>query len=329
MSTSSQGLWTINLFQIVELLKTFERHGIEFQHWRKVRSDNNFAFKVVDIIRQHLLANESVKSSLDMFPSMEFGQLGATLAALEKLGLELEDLQKIREEDIRVIAGQIQEQFDRFAKPVTMKQVVKLFDKDKIINGKKAAELWERDLPKGRIPINYTIRTIESCVNGNRIDSDWRLIYIFNWSLRELRKMLGNDPRNPPNFDNSEKADWWLKTGDRVFKQDINKKPQAGYYLINFKPEGINCDFCMQSRLMGDWAEHCDAAVFAQAIFTTFKLNGEKIFEKWVHWCDLALKPGNHVAMWLSDTGLAFTSNMIDFPQKTLGAAACWKWEFN
>jgi len=114
MSTSSQGLWTINLFQVVELLKIFERHGIEFEHWRKVRSDNDFAFKVVDIIRQHLLANESVKSSLDLFPAMEFGQLGATLAALEKLGLELKYLQKMREEDIRVIAGQIQEQFDRF-----------------------------------------------------------------------------------------------------------------------------------------------------------------------------------------------------------------------
>jgi len=337
MSTSSHGLWTINLHQIVELLKIFERHGIELEHFRRIRSDKDFASKVAGIIREQLdqvgIA-ESVYSQ-DGLLSMQFGQLGATLSALEKEGLDLSHLCRMREEEMHLMAKLIRVQFQCFTKPCSMKEAVRLLGREKVINGKKASVLWKCDMPKGRIPIKYTRRTIEECAGQNKTHrSDWRLVYVFDWSLRKLRGMVGNNPNNAPNFapnsGHPQGADWWLDVG-RFLAHEIEETPRWAYHLINFKPVGFGSDFSAQQMCMRDKAEHCNAAVFAQAIFAIFMMTGERIAQDWMHWCDMELNPldpGNYVVLRFTKEGLVLTRNYADRPQYDLGAAAFRKFDY-
>jgi hypothetical protein len=139
------------------------------------------------------------------------------------------------------------------------------FGKELVITAEQAAKAW-----KQKVPNDVTIRYSEATLNfwlaqrnrpdlgGTELASNWRLVYINGLSLKQQFDILGKDAKPPLSFSKG------CPTDDR--------KPIAGYYLINLYPTPI--DFANQIiENFSNSYECCHPAVFAEALFSMYMVH--------------------------------------------------------
>jgi len=142
--------------------------------------------------------------------------------------------------------------------------------------------------------IYYHEETLRQCAEENaQGKADWRLVYCHGLSLREQREKRGTDRNKQPCF--NKESNWWLES-----KEDgwATYKPQAGYYLINFRDQFGSLNWNQQEQeisKLGKEYERCHEAIFSEAIFTIFMVNGERIAEDWYHWGVSLVSSGGRV----------------------------------
>ncbi|HMQ01633.1 MAG TPA: hypothetical protein PKD79_01005, partial [Candidatus Doudnabacteria bacterium] len=120
----------------------------------------------------------------------------------------------------------------------------------------------------------------KSAQSNREAGTDFRLVYLTGYSLRELRQKIGIDKKSQPCVYNN---DWWLKS-----EQDgwSNEKPEAGYYLIDFNGRFARTSWDNQEKEIAGLVNYDRAheATVAEAIVTIFKITGERLLEGWYHW---------------------------------------------
>jgi len=183
----------------------------------------------------------------------------------------------------------------KFNKGVALVRVLKIFGVDKVITAEQVAKIYDLMTPQS-VRIRYSEATLRRCAAENKSGaSDWRLIYCHGLSLREQREKWGTDKEVQPchHKDNT----WWLKKEEDKW---ANFKPEDGYYLLNFKPRFANMKWQPQEdeiKKLGPQFERCHETIFSEAVFTNFKVNGERIAENWWHWGVSVSSIGGHVSV--------------------------------
>ena len=165
---------------------------------------------------------------------------------------------------------------------LTIVRAINILGQGKVITSEQAAKAWSMEAPKD-VTIRYSETTLRACAEQNQSgQADWRLVYCHGMSLREQRAKCGVDQNKQPCFYNN---DWWLKISEDKW---ANFKPQAGYYLVNFRGQFGNKNWNQQEQeiaKLGKEYERCHEAIFGEAILTIYMVNnGERIAEDWYHW---------------------------------------------
>lgn len=131
-------------------------------------------------------------------------------------------------------------------------------------------------------PIRYCDETLRQCAEENTHQgTNWRLVYVHGFSLRQQRDQIGTDRTHQPCFYNN---DWWLKESENNW---ANFKPEAGYYLIDFNGRFGSIAWKKQEKRiaeLGDRFERVHETVIAETVFSIFKTIGERLLENWYHW---------------------------------------------
>jgi len=181
----------------------------------------------------------------------------------------------------------------KFSKGLTIVRAISILGASKVITAEQASKAWEMEAPKSAT-IRYSEKVLRICAQENQDGEDWRLIYINGLSLREQIEKRGTDETKQPCFNNEN---WWLEKSEESWAK---AKPQAGYYLINFKGKYAILNWNKQNAeiaKLGPDVERCHEAVFAEAILTICLVNGECIAESWYHWSNSASSDGDRVSV--------------------------------
>jgi hypothetical protein len=190
--------------------------------------------------------------------------------------------------------------------------ILMLLGRDKVITAERSAGVWGLEPPKDD-KVLYSKATLRHAAEENRQGkSDWRLIYINGLSLREQREKRGVDKSKQPCFSDN---DWrLLKGGDEW----AAFKPQAGYYLINFREEQFaNMKWNKQEEeisKLGSGYERCHETIFAEAIQTIFMVSNERIAAVWWHRGVSATLDKSHIVVgYFFSDGLVVGSHKDDY----------------
>ncbi|MBN1326213.1 hypothetical protein JW977_04540 [Candidatus Falkowbacteria bacterium] len=188
----------------------------------------------------------------------------------------------------------------KFSKGLTIVRAINILGTNKVITAEATAKAWGMEAPKSAA-IRYSEEILCECANENQSGkSDWRLVYINGLSLREQREKRGTDKTKQPCFYNN---DWWLQKPEDSW---ATKKPEAGYYLINFCGQFASMNWQAQEAeiaKLGSGYERCHETIFAEAILTIYMVNnGERIAENWYHWSALASSGGYRVVVGFFDS---------------------------
>jgi hypothetical protein len=130
--------------------------------------------------------------------------------------------------------------------------------------------------------IRYFEATLRACAIQNRDSgADWRLVYCFGFSLRELREQIGIDPSHQPCCYNN---DWWLKAQEDEWAA---WKAEPGYRLISFNGIFPRSSWDAQEHVLktlGAQFYRVEESVLAEAITTIFQATGKRLLQDWYHW---------------------------------------------
>ena len=165
---------------------------------------------------------------------------------------------------------------------ISLAQAINILGHSNVITAKQTANAWGIEAPK-KAPIRHNEATLRQCAQENQqSNADWRIVYCFGDSLRDLWKRFGTDPKQQPCF--CKDSAWLLKSEEDSW---ATKKMESGYYLINFFGQFSNMTRNQQEAgiiILGNKYERCHEAIFSEAIFTIFMVNnGERIAKDWYH----------------------------------------------
>jgi len=164
---------------------------------------------------------------------------------------------------------------------ISLTKAKKILGRSKILTVVNYNKIWGTRLPESAI--GYSELVLDNAAWQNRRDHDWRLIYYGGSAIVMLRNILGMDQACQPCFSH-EWSDWYLREQERSW---IIQTQAPGYYLINFKGQLKNLNYEEQEKqikLSSPSYERTDPHVFAEAIFSIFKLSGERVATSWDHW---------------------------------------------
>lgn len=180
-------------------------------------------------------------------------------------------------------------------------QVIDILGKCKVVTLAQAAMVWAITPVPTIAPIHYSSETLRECAHENQSqNTDWRLVCINGFSLREQRERIGTDRNRQPCFYNN---DWWLQESENEW---ATFKPEADYYLVNFKGRFGSTSWEKQEKKiagLGNQFERAHETVVAEAVFSVFKTTGERLLEKWYHWSQTLDSFGRRVLVGGFDRG--------------------------
>ncbi len=182
-------------------------------------------------------------------------------------------------------------------------RVVGVLGLGKVITLAQALSAWpgvEIDVSV-TVPIRYSMETLQECARENQEKgTDWRLVYIHGFSLRQQRERLGTNRDHQPCFyDNN----WWLQGKEDKW---ANFKPESGYYLVDFNGRfGLTSWKKQEKKIaeLGDQFERAHETVIAEAVFSIFKITQERLLENWYHWGQALGSAGVRVPVGRFDRG--------------------------
>lgn len=163
----------------------------------------------------------------------------------------------------------------------TITRAINILGSAKVVTSQQAIDVWCNRQPRNTM-LSYSDTELRVCAQANeRNEADWRLVYFTGPSLREQRERKGTDTKKQPCFYSNE---WWL---ERAEDDWATRKPMAGYYLHNFKPQFGGMKWQQQEEAiakLGCEFERADEVVIAEACFSIFGVTGERLLENWYHW---------------------------------------------
>ena len=183
-------------------------------------------------------------------------------------------------------------------------------------------------------PIFYTEADLLKAVAENNNGRDWRLMAYGGQSLVDLRLDFGKDKKSQPCF-SYDRSDWFIEKEE---KEWATKTPKRGYYLIDFKERFGELDYNSQDNCvknLGLVFERTNTHIFAEALFTIFKLSGERvtafklsgkkiIANFWFHWTAEKTSIGAYVLLGgFDDRGLVVDSGILQFFSLVVGVSVC------
>ena len=185
-----------------------------------------------------------------------------------------------------------------------------LEEKDlKIINHVDVATFWRRQVPPD-LKLYYSDDTLEEAIKANQKGEQWMLVYYTGQSLRQMNDNQAKNKIGTPLF--WESGNWWLKPKEKAWS---TKTPMpSGYYLLNFTGKFADVDWEGQNKLihniMEPVFERAHEFVVAEAIFSNYVINGERLLENWCHWGKESDSDGKPVRVGNFNTeGLVVASN--------------------
>ncbi len=165
---------------------------------------------------------------------------------------------------------------------VTLVRAISILGEKKVVGIGQAATVRGMKEFDSTARIRYSESTLRECAVQNlQAGTDWRLVYCFGFSLRELRDEIGTDPKKQPCC---YANDWWLGK-----KEDdwATAKPESGYYLVDFAGRFARTSWHRQEQeiaKVGGKFFRTPEAIIAEAITTVFQVWNERLLENWYHW---------------------------------------------
>lgn len=173
--------------------------------------------------------------------------------------------------------------------------VINILGGRRVVTLAQAATAWTVAPVPATAPIRYSSETLQMCAHENRENgTDWRLVYIHGFSLREQRERIGTNRNHQPCFYNN---DWWLREPENEW---ANHKPEAGYYLVDFSGRFGSTAWKKQEKKIADLSDRFERAhetIVAEAVFSIFKATGERLLENWYHWGKSLASVGVHIVV--------------------------------
>ncbi len=164
---------------------------------------------------------------------------------------------------------------------VTLARALNILGEQKVLTVEQAAKARKLSASQN-VAIRYSEATLRECSDQNkRADTDWRLVYVFGLSLRELRDQVGTNPNLQPCV---YKNDWWLEKQEDGW---ANEKPESGYYLIDFNGRWGSTSWNNQEeniQKLGSDYERTHETVISEATFSIYQTTKERLLETWYHW---------------------------------------------
>lgn len=170
------------------------------------------------------------------------------------------------------------------------KEVMERLGEDRVLLQEDASAVWKTRtiLPFTRLhTIPFDIGVFNRCAGENKKGiADWYFVFVHGFSLRAMWEILGTK-----NFQNNDFFDlassWWIHRGwSRI-------APEAGYYLIDFKPRYGHPKNAQPWTKWLNWAEQeemlkkdapncirCHEATILEAAITLRKVKGEWLLQE-------------------------------------------------
>ncbi len=128
--------------------------------------------------------------------------------------------------------------------------------------------------------VNYSEKALHEAAQSNKFGTDFRLVYLQGYSLRQLYDKCGSDPEQQPCF---YQGGWWLH---RYHEHWAATPRKPGYRLIDFRGRFNRKIWREQERSIAELEvfERAQESSVAEAILTIYKVGHERLLEDWYHW---------------------------------------------
>lgn len=223
-------------------------------------------------------------------------------------------------------------------KPASLKTARKILGRDKVISAAHVMEIWKQCMLDKRTSIRYNESTLHECAEENQHGHDWRLLYVFGRTLRELADMgFGADI-------DLFADDWWTVKEEAFWADDVTVKRSVGsYLLIDFSPvssqlsllDAENKAYVGAEILDADiWLHPCSVGLFAEALVTVWQHNREELAQTWKHWGCCVTYPDQtrahiFVSMDGGDRGICVSKEKaVANEERSINIANFRRWDF-
>ena len=201
--------------------------------------------------------------------------------------------------------------------------VLKVFDPAWVVTPAQAVEVW--GFHPRRVEVPYTMETIRWCAAQNRLaiePQEWRLAYLFDFSLREMYELL-NDGSLRMHFDPDLQ---WLAR-ERVQRTWADDTIEARCRLINICGNYENRSWFDQEQELRVRARpsivRTPSPAIAQTIFDINFLHNKRLLVDWCHAGPERDSTGCHICVGpFGDRGLKISS--ADPTSKDPRRAVCY-----
>ena len=228
-----------------------------------------------------------------------------TEVALEHGGFSKAQLQYVHENGDRYKAG-FQEFIRNFTLPAVypefaLEVAIELLGAGKVVSCEQHCTAFGQEVPHGTLVVCPTLEQLQQAAEENKSgNTDWRVVYVSALSFPQQRQIVGTDSDNQPCFYDQ---DWYLEDSEKAW---ANGKPEAGYYLVDFKGRWNSTNWQGQEdkiTALGEDYERADERVFSQGLLSIFKISGQRLFENDYHWGRTLGSDGDRVFVGLFDSG--------------------------
>ncbi len=175
--------------------------------------------------------------------------------------------------------------------------VLKVFDSAWVVTPAQAVEVW--GFHPRRVQVPYTLKTIQWCATQNRLEAapqEWRLPYLFDFSLREMCELL-NGNAGYPCFGPDRR---WLAK-EKKARSWADDLIEARCYLINLCGHHENMSWGDQEQELRVRAHprvvRAPSPAFVQTLFDFKVLRDERLLFDWSHWGSEEYSDGQRVCV--------------------------------
>ncbi|MBI5765742.1 hypothetical protein HZA71_00765, partial [Candidatus Falkowbacteria bacterium] len=112
---------------------------------------------------------------------------------------------------------------------ITLVRAIEILGPNNVITADAEARAWNREVVMSDAPVRYTEATLLQAAEENKTgQADWRLVFVGENSLRNMREIIGTDRKKQPCF--HKDSTWWLGVSEDAWAA---KQSQVGYYLVD------------------------------------------------------------------------------------------------
>jgi hypothetical protein len=216
-----------------------------------------------------------------------------------------------------------------FSQYVSVDIAISLLGKEKVITYKQSCKkVWHKKYSFEKPKIQYTRITLEKAAAMNKSGAaDYYLIYCSGLSFEQLHNHFRNTGKERFGI-NTENFNWSL-----CEKLSGASENEAGYYLINARPMGLNTTWWEQDRYIKNDEKRCPESILIEIVHSILMMNStesyyKNILSEYDHWGPTPLSEGAQSHLCISNSrGLKLTSLYLGNQDKKIGTFLLKKME--